>query len=385
MEQRIKYLINSFVIMLAGGTVYSYSIFRKPVEEYLNISSVQSGLPFKVFLMLFAFSMPLSGYLIEKLGVRKTYIIGSFMIVASLISSYFINSIWCFIFTYGVLGGVGTGIIYGVPLKVVSLWFSDKKGIATGITVAGFGLSSFAAAQIFKFFITRYGILLSFFYFGLVIFAVLFLCYFNVIIPDKDLDRESYHTGYDTLFVLKDKRFYTLYICFVFACSVSLTSVSFTASYFIDFFNLDIKKASYIVSVMAVLNATGRPFYGYISDRFGFISACIISFSMYFIAGLLFIFAGNYFYSVLLGFMIIWFNLGGWLAIAPVSTMRFFGLSHYAKNYGAVYTAYGIGALIGMNMINFLNYNLFFIYSVIFASIMTFAIFANRKKIKYEF
>jgi len=91
MKNRLKYLLNSFLIMLVGGTVYSYSIFKKPLEEYLNLSSSQSVIPFQIFLLLFAFSMPLSGYLIEKIGVKKTYLIASLMITFSWIYSSFIN------------------------------------------------------------------------------------------------------------------------------------------------------------------------------------------------------------------------------------------------------------------------------------------------------
>ncbi|MCX7905622.1 MAG: OFA family MFS transporter [Elusimicrobiales bacterium] len=380
---KIIYLINSFFIMLVGGTVYSYSIFRKPLEEYLNITSIQSGFPFKVFLILFAFSMPLSGYLIEKIGVKKTYVLGSLLIISSWVSSYFINSIICFVLTYGVLGGIGTGILYGVPLKIVSIWFSDKKGIATGITVAGFGLSSFVASQIFKFLIVNYTINISFFYFGLIVFFVLFVCYFNVKVPKQTNNSNFSNIGMDTSEVLKMKEFYILYLFFLFGCSFSLTSVSFTATYFIDLLDLDIKKASYVVSSMAVLNALGRPFFGYIADKFSFSFCVIFSFLMYFISSLLLLFNVNFYFN-LIAFAFLWFNLGGWLAMAPVSTMRFFGLLHYAKNYGVIYTAYGVGAFIGMNIVNF-GYNLFFYYILFISLIIILFLIFNYKKINYRY
>ncbi|MCX7642048.1 MAG: OFA family MFS transporter [Elusimicrobiales bacterium] len=380
---RIIYLINSFLIMLVGGTVYSYSIFRKPLEEYLNITSIQSGFPFKVFLILFAFSMPLSGYLIERIGVRKTYVLGSLLITSSWVSSYFINSIICFVLTYGVLGGIGTGILYGVPLKIVSLWFSDKKGIATGITVAGFGLSSFIASQIFKFLILNYPLNTSFFYFGLIVFLMLFICYFNVKVPKQISDYNFSKVGMDTFEVLKMKEFYILYLFFLFGCSFSLTSVSFTATYFIDFLNLDLKKASYVVSSMAVLNALGRPFFGYMADKFSFSFCVIFSFLMYFISSLLLLLNINFYFN-LIAFAFLWFNLGGWLAMAPVSTMRFFGLLHYAKNYGVMYTAYGVGAFVGMSIVN-LGYKMFFYYVLIVSLIIILFVVLKSKRINYNY
>lgn len=382
---RIKYLINSFFIMLVGGTVYSYSIFRKPLEEYLAISSYQSGLPFKFFLLFFAFSMPLSGYLIEKFGIKKTYIFGSLMIVLSWIFSSFINSIWCFVVSYGILGGIGTGVLYGVPLKVVSLWFYDKKGIATGIVLAGFGLSSFVASQIFKILIVNYGILKSFFYFGFIAFVLLAICFFNLKLPNYSSQQHNIvNSGLDTKDILKRKEFYLVYFSFLFACSFSLTAVSFTAYYFINLLNINLQKASYILSTMAVLNTLGRPIFGYLSDRIGFVFVSLISFLMYLLSSIIAILYSKSFYSILFFFSIFWLNLGGWLSIAPVGTMRFFGLLHYSKNYGVVYTAYGIGAFVGMNLVS-LGYDLFFVYvGVVSFAFIVFLIY-NYKKISYNY
>lgn len=381
---RIKYLINSFFIMLVGGTVYSYSIFRKPIEEYLSISSYQSGLPFKFFLLFFAFSMPLSGYLIEKAGIKKTYVFGSLMIVLSWIFSSFISSIWCFVVSYGILGGIGTGVLYGVPLKVVSLWFYDKKGIATGITLAGFGLSSFVASQIFKILILNYDILKSFFYFGFIAFVLLTICFFNLKLPTYSSQQDIVNSGIDTKDILKRKEFYLVYFSFLFVCSFSLTAVSFTAYYFINLLNISFQKASYILSSMAVLNTLGRPIFGYLSDKMGFVFVSLVSFLMYLLSSIIAILYSKSFYSMLFFFSIFWLNLGGWLSIAPVGTMRFFGLLHYSKNYGVVYTAYGIGALVGMNLIN-LGYDLFFGYvGIVSFAFIVFLIY-NYNRINYNY
>jgi OFA family oxalate/formate antiporter-like MFS transporter len=136
---------------------------------------------------------------------------------------------------------------------------------------------------------------------------------------------------------------------------------------------------------MAILNTLGRPIFGYITDRFGFYFSSLVSFVMYFIAGFIFVFFYNSLHATTVAFILLWFNLGGWLAIAPVSTMRFFGLLHYSKNYGIVYTAYGIGAFIGMNFMNFSNYNLFFYYIFYGSIVMIIIDLINYKKLNYNF
>ncbi len=366
MKKRWWYLINNFLIMLVGGTIYSYSILRKPIEEYLNISPSQSYLPFKVLLFLFAFSMPLSGYLIEKINAKRTYILAALLLSFSWISSHFITSLNCFVISYGVIGGIGTGLIYGVPLYITSRWFRDKKGLATGITVAGFGFSTFLASFVLKSFILKYGVINAFLYFGLLIFIILFICYFNVKEPEYQEDNfQENLEGVSTKEIFYNKFLYLLFFSFTFACSVSLTAVSFTAPYFIDFFSFEPKKAAYMVSIMALFNTLGRPFYGYFTDRFGFYKALVLSVFKYLVASFFLLFYSNNLVLSIIAFTFLWLNLGGWLAIAPVATLKTFGLKHYSQNYGIVYTAYGIGAFLGMSIVSNFDYKFFYVYIIL--------------------
>ncbi len=378
MNSRYVYLLNNFFIMLIAGTIYSYSVIRKPLEEYLKISSNESYIPFKFLLLFFSLSVFVGGYIIERYGIKKAYIIGVLLLSFSWISSYFITSIWCFVFSYGFIGGISTGIVYSVPLKIAAEWFKDKKGFATGLSVLGFGLSTLFTAQILKKLIITYGLIKSFLYFGIISFVVLFLCYYAVRLPESSGSYAKSEEGLDSYDMLKKSDFYILYFSFLFACSVSLTAVSFTATYFIDKFLMNISQASYIVSIMAVLNASGRPVYGYITDRFGYSVSLLISNLKYLIAGLIFIFFSSNKFLILFAFALLWFNLGGWLAIAPVSTIKFFGLLHYSKNYGIVYTAYGAGAFTGMSIIPYLNYKGFFMY-VVFLSFL-FVIYGIKRR-----
>lgn len=380
MKSRYIYILNNFFIMLIAGTIYSYSVIRKPLEEYLKISSNESYIPFKFLLLFFSVSVFLGGYIIERYGIKKAYIIGALLLSLSWIISYFITSIWCFVFSYGFIGGIATGIVYSVPLKIAAEWFKDKKGLATGLTVGGFGLSTLFTAQILKKLIVSYGLINAFLYFGLISTLVFLICYYAVKLPSDTSDYSKFE-GVNTYDMLKKFDFYILYLSFSFACSVSLTTVSFTATYFIDNFSMDISKASYIVSTMAILNAIGRPVYGYVADRFGYSTALLVSNLKYLLAGLIFVFLPFNKFIVFVAFIFIWFNLGGWLAIAPVSTIKFFGALHYSKNYGVVYTAYGVGAFVGMSIIPYLNYKGFFIYVIIVS--LLFIIYGIHRR-KYE-
>jgi MFS family permease len=111
---------------------------------------------------------------------------------------------------------------------------------------------------------------------------------------------------------------------------------------------LDAETAAVAVSLFAVFNGLGRPFFGWVADRFTPKNAAIISYVLIIIASIMMLNVGKGSVATyLIAFCLITFSLGGWLAIAPTSTLILFRSTDYAKNYGIVFTAFGAGALLG--------------------------------------
>jgi MFS family permease len=123
-------------VFLCLGTVYSWSIFRKPLEDFLGIGATQSLLPFTVLLVVFAMLMPITGFYIDKIGVRQITAIGGVVMGLGYILSSFASNLPMLVVTYGAIAGVGVGIAYGVPIAVVAKWFPDRKGLAVA-AIAG--------------------------------------------------------------------------------------------------------------------------------------------------------------------------------------------------------------------------------------------------------
>ncbi|MCU0536793.1 MAG: MFS transporter, partial [Hydrococcus sp. Prado102] len=155
------------IVLLCLGTVYSWSIFRKPLQEAFNINATESLLPFTVLLVVFAALMPITGFYIDRIGTRKIVAIGGVIMGIGYILSSFANSISMLVLTYGIIAGIGVGIVYGVPLAVAAKWFPDKKGLAVGTTVIGFGLSPLVTAPLANYLIGIYGIQPTFIILGL--------------------------------------------------------------------------------------------------------------------------------------------------------------------------------------------------------------------------
>lgn len=354
---RLKYILMGMLMLLCLGTVYSWSVFRKPLEEHFQVGSTQSGLPFMLFLAAYAFLMPVGGILMQKYKPRTVILIGGVLVGTGWFLSGYATHMISLALTYGVLAGGGVGIVYGVPLAVVAKWYPEKKGIAVGMTLLGFGLSPFLTAPIARWLIELYSPLITFRIFGVAFLLVIILLSIPFKYPDGDGGRSKSRLEAirnDTVEIatremFAEKRFYGLWLCFVISTMSGLMSIGIAGAVGVEIIALDASDAAWTVSLFAVFNGVGRPIFGGLADRIGPYKTSLITYALMIVAALLMITAsegsvGRY----LAAFCILWLTLGGWLAIAPTSTLIFFGQQHYSKNYGFVFTAYGVGAILGV-------------------------------------
>ncbi|MDO9592667.1 MAG: MFS transporter, partial [Erysipelotrichaceae bacterium] len=145
-QVRWIYILNGIIIMMLLGTVYSYSIFRRSLEELFSLGSAQSGLPYMAALVFYALFMLLSGKVIERIHPRLLLIFGGFLVSLGWILSTFATGVAHLVVTYGMITGAGVGIAYGVIINVVAKWFVDKRGFAVGLVLIGFGMSPLVVA-----------------------------------------------------------------------------------------------------------------------------------------------------------------------------------------------------------------------------------------------
>ena len=344
------------MVLLCLGSVYSWSIFRKPIEEEFNIGATESLLPYTVALVFYAVLMPIAGFYIPRFGTRTMTALGGAFVGVGYILSSFAPNITMMTLSYGVIAGTGVGITYGVPMVVVAKWFPDQKGLAVGLTIIGFGLSPLITAPLANSLIDSYSVRPTLGILGIVFATMIILIATILKLPSKDwqprqnLSVPSQSSGTISYPVdpLKSKSFYGLWICYAIGTLVGLSAIGISSSVGEELINIDPRLAAGSVSLFALFNGISRPLFGWLSDRFKPHYVAIASYTLILIACVLMINAqqgqiANY----LIAFCLFWFCLGGWLAIAPTTTLRFFNPEHYAQNYGIVFTAYGVGALLG--------------------------------------
>ncbi len=344
-------------VLLCLGTVYSWSIFRKPLETLLDINATESLLPFTVLLVFYAIFMPITGFYINRFGSRVVTAVGGGIMGLGYILSSLNGNLQMLTFTYGVITGVGVGIAYGVPLAVVAQWFPDQKGVAVGLTVIGFGLSPLITAPLAKSLIDSYGVRQTFVILGIA-FTVIILAIATLLkTPPKDwkpagLNSEvsaQRNTSINTQTpILQTPAFYGLWLCYTLGTFSGLAAIGISSPLAQEIIKLDEATAASTVSLFAVFNAVGRLFFGWLTDRFSPKLGAIVSYTLVLIASLIMLKAGaGAVASYLVAFSLFYFSFGGWLAIAPTTTLILFSAADYAKNYGIVFTAYGAGALGG--------------------------------------
>ncbi|MBB6214480.1 MFS family permease [Anaerosolibacter carboniphilus] len=393
--QRWMFVFGGIIIMMCLGTVYSWSTFRLHIEKIFNAGATLSGLPYMTSLAFYAFFMFLIGKYLDRYTPRQVISAGAFLVALGWILSAYAPNIYILTITYGVIIGTGVGIAYGVPMTVVARWFPEKKGLAVGLVLIGFGLSPLITAPLAGNLIEAYGVMKTFLILGIS---------FGIIIPiascplkyPTDADNkylETASTGkedihdMDTAKMVKSAGFKALYFNFLIGAMIGLMLVGMTSNVGVEFMKIPQKTVALFIPLFAVFNGIGRPIFGWLTDKISSKKAMLISYGLIIIGAVLILTAnkGNLFlFSI--SFSIFWFNLGGWLAIAPNSTMIMFGTKHYSQNYGVVFTAYGVGAIIGVLASGMLmdvlqDYRIIFYFVITLCSV---GILLSRKIIKAD-
>jgi MFS family permease len=343
------------VILLCLGNVYAWSVFRKPLENELGITATQSLLPYTVALVFYAILMPIAGFYIPRLGMRPIAAIGGIIVGLGYILSSFANNIGMMVFTYGVFAGTGVGIAYGVPMAVVAKWFPDKRGLAVGLTIIGFGLSPLITAPLANQLINLYGLQPTLRILGIAFIVIIVAIATMLKPPPKDWHPRQTLTGSASTQaidypaqILKNRAFYGLWICYAIATLVGLSAIGISSSVGEEVIQINPTLAANSVSLFALFNGLSRPLFGWLCDRIKPHYMATASYTLILIASIMMIGAQKgQVATYLIAFCLFWFNLGGWLAMAPTITLQFFNPNQYAQNYGIVFTAYGVGALIG--------------------------------------
>lgn len=354
---RWLFVVLGLIMNVCLGAVYAYSIFLKPVRDaFPGVSAFQANLPFMVFLAFFAVLMFFGGRLMEKMGPRRMGIVGGVIVGLGWLLSSIAPSIWVLTLTYGVIAGSGVGLVYGCPVSMGAKWFPDKKGLAVGLMLAGFGGSALITGKLASILIPSIGLSTTFAYFGITFGIILVVLSLPFRFPAAGWTPGGWKPAAGAVLaadftpgeMVKTPTYWGLFLCFIIGSIAGLMAIGISKPAGNEIIKITGETAATLVGVFAIFNALGRPLFGFLTDKITPRNAAILNLTIILIVSLIMIVAkegdtGLYTISFI-GF---WLCLGGWLAIAPTATASFFGMKNYARNYGVVFFAYGLGAIVG--------------------------------------
>lgn len=351
-------VIAGLTINLCLGAVYSFSLFKTPLINHWQITATQSGFPFMVFLAMFSVGMAVTGPHIPRHGPRRVSLVGGILVGLGWLLSGFTPNIGLLTLAYGGLAGFGVGILYGCPIAVATAWFPDRRGLAVGLTVLGFGISPLLTAPIIGGLINAGGVLPTFTVLGIGFLLVLVLLSLPLRFPPpgwtpagwtptaKQKARDGLEM--DRGQMVRTFAFYALWMGFMLGSVSGLMVVGFSKDFGVEVAGASARLATLTVSLFAVFNGAGRPVFGWLIDRTTPRISAAISFSLILISAvLLYVWGEGNLAIYLIAFSVLWLNLGGWVAMAPASTAALFGPKHYSRNFALVFSGYGIGAIVG--------------------------------------
>jgi len=351
------------IINLCLGSIYSWSVFVQPLTDYFTTTLGQSVtandvlLPFSVFLAVFAITMPLSGKYIEKFGPRIMIIVGGLLTSIGWLLASLATSVQMLYVLYGIIGGIGIGIVAGVPVAVAARWFPDRRGLAVGLTALGSGFSALFTASIAGFFIGGYGVMNTFRIFGIAFIILLTLLAIPQTFPPEGWKPRGWipptlSAGktrvceFNRREMLRTRTFYGLWFCFFIASLSGLTAISIAKPVGTEVVGIEAGLATLLIGFFAIFNGGGRPLFGVLTDTLSPRYASVISFILIILASSLVCLMPTP-VTYIVSFAVLWGCLGGWLAIAPTSTGSFFGTGDFPRCYGVLFLAYGAGAIVG--------------------------------------
>ena len=370
-------VVGALLIQVSLGAIYIYSVFKPGLKaRFPDWSNTDLALPSMLVLLFFGLATIFAGRIQDKIGPRTVAMTGAVLLGLGLLLASFSNSLFMFTLGFGVIGGIGIGAAYVCPIATCVKWFPDKRGLISGLAVAGFGAGGLVFAPVAKALILSVGVMNMFLCLGGIFFVIIMIGAQFMINPPAGYcppgwtppaaagNAAACTTGVDYTWqeMIRTPQFWLLWITYFAGCSAGFLIIMNTVNIWQSFSILSlapkfptipgavyldiITKGTTAVMAISVLNALGRIVWGKISDSIGRKNTLYIMF----LYGGVVMLSLNWLTSFtlfLFGVMSVGFCFGGFLALYPAVTADYFGTKHMGVNYGCMFMAYGVAGLFG--------------------------------------
>ena len=356
---------NRWVIAIAGvflqialGAVYAWSVFRVPLVKQFGWSISEVTLTFTISIFVLGIAAFFGGLWLNRKGPRIVALTGGTLYgLGVFLASFSAHKLWWLYLSYGLIGGIGLGFGYIVPVAVLVKWFPDRRGLITGIAVGGFGAGALVTAPLATRLIQTVGVLSTFAYLGIAYLVVTVVAGFFMQNPPDGwrpegwtptASQSSQRAGHDYTLseALKTWQWYALWLLLFLNTCAGISIISQEAPIFQELTGVSAVVAGGMVGVASLGNAVGRVFWAWVSDL---ITRRATFFVMFLVQVLLFWFLPNIGAATLMTIVtfVVLMCYGGGFGTMPAFTADYFGPKNVGPIYGLMLTAWGFASAFG--------------------------------------
>ncbi|WP_298236697.1 OFA family MFS transporter [uncultured Algibacter sp.] len=347
-------------IHISIGSVYAYSVMTNPVKDIFDVDGSVIKWAFKIAILLLGLSAAFLGRWVEKVGPKVSGTTAGIFYGIGILGSGLavqLEALWLFYLCYGVIGGIGLGLGYITPVSTLVKWFPDRRGLATGMAIMGFGFAALIFGPVMQSLFESVGVSNAFYILGL-IYMVLILSSARYIerppegyLPDGFKPGEGKTIKADISNItaneaLKTSRFYYIWIMMFINIACGIAVISAASPMMQEKLNYTPMEAAAIVGLIGVFNGLGRILWSTLSDYLGRANTYIIFFAFQVLA---FWFLPQI--SMELAFLVVLFTVitmyGGGFATLPAFLGDLFGTKQLGAIHGMVLTAWALAGVVG--------------------------------------
>jgi MFS transporter, OFA family, oxalate/formate antiporter len=356
MKRWVQLTMGVICMAMVANLQYGWTLFVNPMDAKHHWGKVAIQFAFTLFVLIETWLVPFEAYLADRYGPGPLVMAGAFLIAASWIVYARAESL-VGLYTGAAIGGIGTGLVYGTCIGNAVKWFQNRRGLAAGLTAAGFGagaaltvipLSNSLEANGYETTLIRFALIQG----GVVLLAALMLAKPPEGVAVRRTNPRLLQTTLDTppLKTLASPVFWAMYVAFVLVAASGLMATAQLApiangfqiaKHSVTLLAVTMPALTFALSLNNLMNGLGRPLFGFVSDLIGRENAMVLTFTM----GGVFILALNRYGNDPVLFVIlaalIFFSWGDIYSIFPALTSDQFGRKYASTNYGLLYTAKG--------------------------------------------
>ncbi|HGH9482193.1 TPA: OFA family MFS transporter [Streptococcus pyogenes] len=361
MEKTKRYIIATAGILLhlMLGSTYAWSVYRNLILQETGWDQAPVAFAFSLAIFCLGLSAAFMGNLVEQYGPRLTGTVSAILYASgNMLTGLAIDrkEIWLLYIGYGVIGGLGLGAGYITPISTIIKWFPDKRGMATGFAIMGFGFASLLTSPIAQWLIETEGLVATFYLLGLIYLIVMLFASQLIIKPTaaeiaildkKRLQNNSYLIeGMTAKEALKTKSFYCLWVILFINITCGLGLISVVAPMAQDLTGMSPEMSAIVVGAMGIFNGFGRLVWASLSDYIGRRVTVILLFLVSIIMTISLIFAhSSLIFMISIATLMTCYGAG--FSLIPPYLSDLFGAKELATLHGYILTAWAIAALTG--------------------------------------